>query len=85
MLELAYVTKCKTKRGETTMRLNVEYLQEILKQKQWSERQFALKAGLSPATVSRILSKKRGAGAKAIGAIRKALPEESLDKLFFLE
>ncbi len=63
------------KRGDTTMRLNVEYLQEILKQKQWSERQFALKTGLSPATVSRILSKKRGAGAKAIGAIRKALPE----------
>lgn len=67
------------------MRLNVEYLQEILKRKQWSERQFALKTGLSPATVSRILSKKRGAGAKVIGAIRKALPEESLEKLFFLD
>lgn len=67
------------------MRLNVEYLQDILKQKQWSERQFALKTGLSPATVSRILNKKRGAGVKAIGAIRKALPEESLDKLFFLD
>ncbi len=67
------------------MRLNVEYLQEILKRKKWSERQFALKTGLSPATVSRILNKKRGAGAKTIGAIRKALPDESLEKLFFLE
>ncbi|MTI85373.1 MAG: helix-turn-helix transcriptional regulator [Firmicutes bacterium] len=67
------------------MRLNVNYLQEIMEQNNWSIRQFAMKTGLSPATLSRILNKKRGAGVKAIGAIRKALPKESMDRLFFLD
>lgn len=67
------------------MTLNVEYLKEILNKKGWSERKFALKAGVSAATISRILNNKRGAGAKTIGAIRKALKDETIEKLFFLE
>lgn len=67
------------------MTLNVEYLKEILNKKGWSERQFALKAGISAATISRVLNNKRGAGAKTIGAISKALKEETIDKLFIIE
>lgn len=67
------------------MRLNVEYLKKIMDDKNWGIRQFAMKAGLSATTVSRIMSGKRGAGAKSIGAIVKVLPDEPIDKLFFLE
>lgn len=67
------------------MRLNVEHLQEVLNENQWSRRKFAMKAGLSPATVSRILNEKRGAGAKTIGAIHRVLPEESLEKIFTVD
>lgn len=67
------------------MRLNVEYLKSVLARKNWTERQFALKCGLSSATVSRILSEKRGVGAKSIGAIQRVLKDEPMDKLFFLD
>lgn len=65
------------------MTLNVEYLKILITRKGWSERQFALKTGLLSATISRIRNNKRGAGTKTIGAIRKALKDESIDKLFF--
>jgi transcriptional regulator with XRE-family HTH domain len=67
------------------MRLNVEYLKEVIERKGWTIGQFAVKTGLSTTTISRILNGKRGAGAKSIGRIVKALPGEPLDKLFFLE
>lgn len=67
------------------MSLNIECLKEIIKEKGWSERQFALKTGLSSATISRILNNKRGAGVKAMRAIRKALKNVPMEKLFFLE
>ena len=67
------------------MSLNVAYLKEVLKKKGWSERQFALKTGLSSATISRVLNNKRGAGAKTIGAIRRTLKDEPMEKLFFLQ
>ena len=67
------------------MKLNVEYLKELMEEKNWGIRQFAMKTGLSATTVSRILSGKRGAGAKTIGAIVKALPDEHFNRLFFLE
>ena len=65
------------------MMLNVEYLKTLICRKGWSERQFALKTGLSSATISRVLNNKRGAGAKTMGAIRKALKDEPIEKLFF--
>ncbi|MTI71059.1 MAG: helix-turn-helix transcriptional regulator [Firmicutes bacterium] len=67
-----------------TLNLNVEYLREILNTRGWSERQFALKTGLSSSTVSRILNKKRGVGAKTLLAIREALKDIPLEKLFFI-
>ena len=66
------------------MRLNVKYLKKLMEEKNWGIRQFAMKTGLSPSTISRILRGKRIAGAKAIEAIAKALPNEPFDMLFFL-
>lgn len=66
------------------MLLNVEYLQGLLREKGWSERNLARKSGLSSATISRVMSGKRGAGARTMSGIRKAFPEEPLEKLFFL-
>lgn len=67
------------------MKLNVDYLKEVMEEKQWTMGQLSMKTGLSKTTICRILNGKRGAGAKSIGAIAKALPEEPFDKLFFLE
>ena len=67
------------------MFLNLEFLKELIEKKGWSERQLAMKAGLSPATISRIITGKRGAGTRALAGIRKAFPDEPLDKLFFLQ
>lgn len=66
------------------MLLNVKYVEELMRSKGWSERQLALKSGLSSATISRVLSNKRGAGARTLAGIRKAFPSEPVDKLFFL-
>lgn len=67
------------------MKLNVDYLKEVMERRNWTIGQLAVRTQLSATTISRILSGKRGAGAKSIGAIAKALPEEPFDKLFFLE
>jgi transcriptional regulator with XRE-family HTH domain len=66
------------------MLLNVKYLETLIEKKGWSERQLAMKCGLSSATVSRIISGKRGAGTRALAGIMKAFPNEPLDKLFIL-
>jgi len=65
------------------MMLNLEYIRKLLYQNDWSERELARKSGLSSATISRILSGKRGAGTKTLIGIRKAFPNESIDNLFF--
>lgn len=66
------------------MILNIEYIKKLMCEKNMSERQLALKSGLSSATISRILNNKRGAGARTIAGIRKAFPREPVEKLFFL-
>ena len=66
------------------MFLNLEFLKELIEKNGLSERQLAMKSGLSPATISRIITGKRGAGTRTLAGIRKAFPEEPLDKLFFL-
>jgi transcriptional regulator with XRE-family HTH domain len=66
------------------MIINISYLNSLLEKKDWSERELAKRSGVSSATISRILSGKRGAGSKTIAGIRKAFPEEPLEKLFFL-
>lgn len=64
--------------------LNVDYVRQLLREKDWSERELARKSGLSSATISRIMSGKRGAGTRSLVGIRKAFPNEPMDKLFFL-
>lgn len=66
------------------MILNVDSVKELVGKKGWSERELARRSGLSIATVSRIFSGKRGAGTRAIIGIRKAFPNEPIEKLFFL-
>lgn len=67
------------------MQLNVQYLEEIMKRKRWSTRQLAIRSGLTSATVSRIISGKRGAGTRSLTGIRQALPDEPIEKLFILK
>lgn len=66
------------------MLLNLMYLKGLMAKKEMSERQLALKSGLSSATISRLLTGKRGAGSRTIACIRGAFPDEPIDKLFFL-
>jgi transcriptional regulator with XRE-family HTH domain len=66
------------------MILNVAYLAELLEKNGWSKRQLARNSGLSIATISRIISGKRGAGSRTLTGIRKAFPNEPIEKLFFL-
>ena len=66
------------------MFLNLEYLKELIEKNGLSQRQLARKSGLSLATISRIITGKRGTGTRTLAGIRRAFPEESLYKLFFL-
>lgn len=67
------------------MLLNVEYVRQLMKQNGWSERELGRKAGISCATISRVLNNKRGAGARTLAGIRRAFPDEPTSKLFFLD
>lgn len=66
------------------MLLNVEFLKELMEKKGWSERQLAMKSGLSIATISRIMNGKRGAGTRTMVGVRKAFPDAPMDRLFYL-
>jgi transcriptional regulator with XRE-family HTH domain len=70
-------------RGYTKMFLNAEYLTELMRLKGWTVRQLALKSGLSSATISRIITGKRGAGTRTLAGIRRAFPEEPIERLLF--
>jgi transcriptional regulator with XRE-family HTH domain len=67
------------------MLLNVECVRRIMAQNDWSERRLAAEAGLSEATISRVLSGKRGAGARTLAGMRNAFPDVPVETLFFLE
>lgn len=45
----------------------------------------SVKLGISKAQLSRILSDKRGAGAKTLEGLLKAFPEAEVEKLFLAE
>lgn len=66
------------------MLLNLNYVKELMKEKNWSYRQLSMHSGISIATVSRVMTGKRGAGARTLAGIRKAFPNEPSEKLFFL-
>lgn len=64
--------------------LNIEYIKKLMDEKNMSERQLAVKSGLSSATISRVLSSKRGAGARTLAGIRRAFPGEPVEKLYIM-
>lgn len=66
------------------MQPNIEYIKSLLRKRGWSNHKLAIKAGVSKATIGRVLSGKRGAGKKVIAGLIKAFPDEPLDKLFIL-
>ena len=65
------------------MKLHIEYILEMLRDRDWSESELARRAGVSSATISRILSGQRGAGSRTLAGIRRAFPDEPTDKLLF--
>lgn len=66
------------------MLLNINHVIKLMDKNDLSERELARRSGLSSATISRILSGKRGAGSRTMAGIRKAFPDEPAEKLFFL-
>lgn len=58
------------------MRLNIELLQEYVKEKGMTQRQFASITGLSQGVVSRLLNEGRGGGMLVTERVLKALPVE---------
>lgn len=59
-----------------------EYILSLIKKRGWTLNQFAIKAGVSSATVSRWVNGKRGAGPDLIGGILRVFPEENIRNLF---
>ena len=51
------------------IKLNIEKLRAYMKIKGWSERELALKMGLSPSTVNRVLRGEREPGSKFIDRV----------------
>ena len=64
------------------MELNVEYFREVLGRKDITNREFARLAGICHTSVTKILNKNMKAGMKTSKAIRLALKDEPVDKLF---
>lgn len=62
-----------------------EYIKEYLQLNGLSDRQFALMLGISPATISRIMSGNRGVGSMFIGLVMKKFPDFDVKKAFFNE
>ncbi|MGL5753843.1 MAG: hypothetical protein ACRCYC_00805 [Paraclostridium sp.] len=64
------------------MELNVEYFREVLIKKDITNREFARMAGICHTSVTKILNKNMKAGMKTCKAIRGALQDEPVNKLF---
>jgi transcriptional regulator with XRE-family HTH domain len=67
------------------MKPNIEYIREIMRRKNWTNSQLAMKIGVSRMEVSRLMRGIRIGGKKTIGGLIKAFPDEPLEKLFFLD
>ena len=58
-------------------------IQQILQYSQLSQKEFAAQTGISPASLSQILSGKQSATIKTVEAVHARFPELSLDWLLF--
>lgn len=67
------------------MEINKDYVINLMRKYNWSQADLARAMGVTPATVSRVLSGKRGTGKEVIAGLLKAFPNARLDELFFFE
>lgn len=65
--------------------VNTEYVKELMDNHGWTLGMLSMKSGISKAQLSRILSDKRGAGAKTLEGLMLAFPEAEVEKLFFYQ
>ena len=66
------------------VKLNKDALLEYITSEGLSERQFAARIGVSPATISRILNDERNVGGEFIAKFLKAVGENRFYEFFFL-
>jgi len=66
------------------MEPNVEYIKQLMEERDLSIRGLARIAGVSPTAISNYFQGKRGAGRVLIDGFMRAFPDVSLNKLFFL-
>lgn len=64
------------------MNLNSLKIKELMKEKNLSQNQLAIKANVSKGTISRVINGKRGAGRKVIVGLLRIFPDETLESLF---
>ncbi|KEI05954.1 helix-turn-helix domain-containing protein [Clostridium botulinum] len=64
------------------MNLNSLKIKELMKEKNLSQNQLAIKANVSKGTISRVLNGKRGVGRKVIVGFLRTFPDETLESLF---
>ncbi len=64
--------------------INVDYVIELMEQKQYTIGQLSQKSGISKAQISRILRYERGIGGKSLEGILRAFPDADYKRLFFL-
>ncbi len=67
------------------MEVNIKHVQKLMFDRGWSQTEFASELGLSRAEVNRCFNGKRKGGAKFIGALICAFPQEPIDQLFILD
>lgn len=62
--------------------INTKYLKEMIAEKGWTIGQLPQRSGISKAQLSRVLSNKRGAGARTVQGFIKAFPNADIKKFF---
>lgn len=68
--------------GGGKMKLNVERVEYLKKEKRWSQNEMARQLGLHESTLSSIMNGKRGIGTKTIARFFTLFPEETFETLF---
>lgn len=64
------------------MKINVEAIRKLVREKGMSLRSFSAMIGVSPACMSRIMNGQREPSTVVIGAIKKTFPEYPLEYFF---
>ena len=66
------------------MEPRLHYIKQLVRERDWSCREFARQTGISPSEMSRFLSGQRKGGNKLIAGLLKAFPNEDIKTLFIL-